>query len=81
VAHIGCREVPRIARREVAHMGRSREVARMAPRLEAARIAGCRDPFRSRDRQTAAGHRRRREVHNLARKMKQESQPLRQTRK
>jgi hypothetical protein len=53
VAHIGCREVPRIARREVAHMGRSREVARMAPRREVARIVGCRDPIRSRDHRGA----------------------------
>ena len=62
-------------------MGRSPEVARMAPRLEAARIVGCRDPIRSPDQQTAAGRRRPQEPHNPARKMRQESQPFRQIRK
>lgn len=78
MAHIGCREVPRIARREAVHMGRSREAARMAPRREVARIVGCRDPIRSRDQQTAAGHRQPRGPHNLARKTRRESQPFRQ---
>jgi hypothetical protein len=70
-----------MARRELAHMGRSREAVHMAPRREVARIVGCRDPIRSRDRQMAAGHRRRQEPHNLARKMRRESQPFRQIRK
>jgi hypothetical protein len=81
VAHIGCREGPHIACREVAHMGKSREAVRMAPRREVARIVGCRDPVRSRDRQTTAGHRRRQEPRNLARKRRRESQPFRQIRK
>jgi hypothetical protein len=62
-------------------MGRSREVAHKVPRREVAHIVGCRDPIRSRDQQTAAGHRRLQEPHNLARKMRRESQPFRQIRK
>jgi len=81
VAHIGCREVTRIVHREAAHMGTSREAVRMAPRREVARIVGCLDPIRSRDRRTAAGRRRPQEPHNLARKMRRESQPFRQIRK
>ena len=72
MVHIGCREVPRIGRREVAHMGTSREVAR---------IAGCRDLIRSRDHQAAAGRRQPPEPHNLAHKMRRELQAFRQIRK
>ncbi len=72
MAHIGCREVLRIGRREVAHMGVSREMFRMAARREAAR---------SRDQQAAAGRRQPPEQHNLAHKMKQESRQFRRIRK
>jgi hypothetical protein len=73
VAQIGCREVPRIGRREVAYMGTSREVAR---------IVGCRrDLIRSRDHQAAAGNRQPPEPHNLAHKMRRELQAFRQIRK
>jgi hypothetical protein len=78
VAQIGCQEVLRIGRpevlrigrREVAHMGMSREMFRMAARREVARI-----------RNQHAGGRQPPEQHNLAHKMKRESQQFRQIRK
>jgi hypothetical protein len=53
----------------------------MAARREVARIAGCRDLIRSPDQQMAAGRRQPQEPHNLAHKMRRESQPFRQIRK
>jgi hypothetical protein len=73
VAHIGCREAFRIGRREVAHIGMSRG--------EMFRMEGPQGVARSRDQQTAAGRRQRPEQHNLAHKMKRQSQPFRQIHK
>ncbi len=81
MAHIGCREVLRIGRREMARTGMSREVVRMAACREVAGIAGCRDLIRNRDQRTAAGRRQPQEPHNLAHQMRRESQPFRQIRK
>jgi hypothetical protein len=57
------------------------EVSRTAAREEVVGIAGYRDLIRSRDRQGAALRRQPPEPHNLAHKMRRESQPFRQIRK
>jgi hypothetical protein len=84
------REVAHIDRWEVGYMGVSREmprrgtgreVSRIAARVEVARIAGYRDLIRSPDQQGAARRRQPPEPHNLAHKMRRESQPFRQLRK
>ena len=67
--------------REVARMGTSREVARMGTSREVARMAASRDLIRSRHQQVVAGRRQPPEPHNLAHKMRRESQPRRQIRK
>jgi hypothetical protein len=82
VAHIGRWEVGRRgASREMLRRGRRREVSRIAAREEVARIAGYRDLIRSRDQQGAARRTQLPEPHNLAHKMRRESQPFRQIRK
>jgi hypothetical protein len=61
--------------------GTRREVNRIAVRAEVARIAGYRDLIRSRDQHGAAQRSQLPEPHNLARKMRRESQAFRQIRK
>jgi hypothetical protein len=68
---MGRREVLRIGRREVAHMGTHREAAHMAASW---------DPIRSRHR-AVAGRGQHPEPHNLAHKMKRAWRPSRQIRK
>jgi len=68
------------ASREMPRRGTRREVSRIAARGEVARIAGYRDLIRSRDQQGAARRRQSPEPHNLAHKMKRDSQPFRQIR-
>jgi hypothetical protein len=76
--------------REVARMDTSREVARMDTSRAAVRMGTSRavlhmvaspDLIRSRRQQAVAGRRRPPEPHNLAHKMRGESQPCRQIRK
>ena len=82
VPHIGPWEVShrRGAGREMPRRDTRREVNRIAVRVEVARIAGYRDLIRSRDQQGAARRRQPPEPHNLAHKMRRESQPFRQIR-
>jgi hypothetical protein len=66
------------AGREMPRRGTRREVSRIAARAEVRRIAGYRDLIRTRDQQGAAQRRQSPpEPHNLAHKMRQESQPFR----
>jgi len=65
-------EMSRMAAREATRMGTSQEAGHMAASWE---------PVRSRPRRVVAGHRQPREPHNLAHKMRRESQPFRQMRK
>jgi hypothetical protein len=70
-------EVPRKgASWEMPHKGKRRGVNCIAARGEVARIAGYRGLIRSWD-QEGAPRRQRPDPHNLAHKMKQESQPFR----
>jgi hypothetical protein len=62
---------------EMPHRGTRREVNCIAARGEVARIAGYRGLTRSWDQEGAAQRRQRPEPHNLAHKMKRESQPFR----
>ena len=78
--HIGPSEVGhRGASREMPRRGTRREVSRTAARGEVARMAGYLDLIRSLGQ--GAARRRPREPHNLAHKMKRESQLFRQIRK
>src|SRR5262249_44964584 len=77
-----CREAVRMGTRlEVARMGTRLEVARMGTRREAAHMAVSRELIRSRHQRAVAGRIQPLEPHNLAHKMRRESQPFRQTRK
>src|SRR5215472_5973477 len=67
--------------REVARMGRRREAVRMGTRREAAHMAVSPELIRSRRQRAVAGRIQPPEPHNLAHKMRRESQPFRQTRK
>jgi hypothetical protein len=67
------------ARREAASMGTNREVAHMANQ-KAAHMAVGREVVRSRRQQAVAGRRQPLEPHNLAHKMRGESQPFPQIR-
>ena len=69
------------ARREATRMGTSRKATRMSTSWEAGHMAASREPVRSRHRRVVAGHRQPREPHNLAHRMRRESQPFRQIRK
>ena len=76
------REVARMGRRrEAVRMGTRREVARMGTRREAAHMAVSPELIRSRRQRAVAGRIQPPEPHNLAHKMRRESQPFRQTRK
>jgi hypothetical protein len=67
--------------REAVRMGTSREVVRMGTSREVAHMAATRGLIRSRHQQAVAGRRQPPEPHNLAHKMRRESQPFRQIRK
>ena len=66
---------------EVASMGTSREIARMAARREVASMGTSWEAVRSQRLQAVAGRRQPLEPHNLAHKMRGESQSLRHIRR
>jgi hypothetical protein len=81
-AHIARWEVGRMeASREMLRRGTRRKASRIAARAEVTRIAGYRVLIRTPDQEGAAPRRQLPDPHNLAHKMRGESQPLRQIRR
>lgn len=81
-AHIARWEVGRMeASREMLRRGTRRKASRIAARAEVTRIAEYRVLIRTPDQEGAAPRRQLPDPHNLAHKMRGESQPLRQIRR
>ena len=81
-AHIARWEVGRMeASREMLRRGTRRKASRIAARAEVTRIAEYRVLIRTPDQEGAAARSQLPDPHNLAHKMRGESQPLRQIRR
>ena len=74
-------EAAHIARWEMLRRGTRRKASRIAARAEVTRIAGYRVLIRTPDHEGAPPRRQLPDPHNLAHKMREDSQPLRQIRR